>query len=251
MADGFHNVRLFEQVPCIAMLTSSVGEHPDLKKIFQVLQRFGYIRRPGNWLVDSFPALARYKLFDLVSNWRTFGADIHRKDSEVWMYFWRRMQEEVDQGTAPHSFGKAFMTGDWQKKGIDELQAAYVLGTMIEAGAETTSIQLNNLIVGVLSRGREVQERAQEELDRVVGKDRTPTFEDEEQLPYIRAMVKELMRWRSINKFGTNHYAMQDGWYKGYFIPKGSIIMINTWGIHYDPKRFPEPEKVQMNLPRF
>src|SRR3978361_2160406 len=117
MADGFHNVRLFEQVPCIAMLTSSAGEHPDLKKIFQVLQRFGYIRRPGNWLVDSFPALARYKLFDLVSNWRTFGADIHRKDSKVWMYFWRRMQAEVDQGTVPHSFGKAFMTGDWQKKG--------------------------------------------------------------------------------------------------------------------------------------
>ncbi|KAK5212184.1 hypothetical protein LTR41_002426 [Exophiala xenobiotica] len=220
-------------------------EHPDLTKIFQVLQRFGHIRRPGNWLVDSFPALANYRLFDLVSNWRTFGAEIHREDSEVWMFFWRRMQAEIDQGTAPHSFGKAFMTSDWQKKGIDELQAAYVLGTMIEAGAETTSIQLNNLIVGVLSRGKEVQQRAHEELDRVIGKDRTPTFEDEENLPYIRAMVKELMRWRAINKFGTNHYAMQDGWYKGYFIPKGSVVMINTWGIHYNPKRFPEPEKYE------
>ena len=58
-------------------------------------------------------------------------------------------------------------------------------------------------------------------------------------------MVKEVMRWRFVNKFGTNHFATEDGWYKGWFIPKGSILMINIWGIHYDPEKFPEPEKVR------
>src|SRR5947207_2409249 len=100
------------------------------------------------------------------------------------------------------------------------------------------------LITGILSRGREVIENGWEELDRVVGSDRTPTFDDEPNLPYIRAMVKEVMRWRFVNKFGTNHFATEDGWYKSYFIPKGSIVMINVWGIHYDPERYPEPEKV-------
>ena len=85
---------------------------------------------------------------------------------------------------------------------------------------------------------------AHEEFDRVIGSDRAPTFEDEKDLPYIRAMVKEVNRWRFVNKFGTNHYAMEDGWYKGYFIPKGSVVMINIWGLQYDPKRFPNPETV-------
>jgi hypothetical protein len=60
------------------------------------------------------------------------------------------------------------------------------------------------------------------------------------------------MRWRPINKFGQNHFAtqvipsfnsinFQDDWYGDYFIPKGSIVMINWWAIHYDPKRFPNP----------
>jgi cytochrome P450 len=60
---------------------------------------------------------------------------------------------------------------------------------MIEAGSETTSQALNNIIVGLLSNPSVVG-KAHEELDRVVGSDRTPTFEDEHRLPYIRALVK-------------------------------------------------------------
>ena len=62
-------------------------------------------------------------------------------------------------------------------------------GTMIEAGSETTSMQLNNMILAILSN-LDVVRRAHEELDRVVGSDRTPNFNDESNLPYIRAIVK-------------------------------------------------------------
>lgn len=58
------------------------------------------------------------------------------------------MVEEVKSGTAPHSFGKGFVQSDFKARGLDELQAAYVCGTMIEAGSDTTSTQLNNSIVG-------------------------------------------------------------------------------------------------------
>jgi len=60
---------------------------------------------------------------------------------------------------------------------------------MIEAGSETTSQALNNTMVGLLSNPDAVA-KAHEELDRVVGTDRTPTFDDEKDLPYIRAIVK-------------------------------------------------------------
>ena len=41
-----------------------------------------------------------------------------------------------------------------------------------------------------------------------------------------------------------NHYNTEDDWYNGYFIPKGCVVMINWWALHYDPEYYPEPEKV-------
>jgi len=126
---------------------------------------------------------------------------------------------------------------------------------MIEAGSETTSMFLNNAIVGLLSNPV-VIEKCQEELDRVIGSDRTPTMEDVKDLPWTRSVVKvlrlsmrlltlqEVLRWRPANKLGTNHYVTEDDWYEGYFIPKGSIIMLNHWALHYNEEEYPEPEKV-------
>src|SRR5277367_1597234 len=115
-------------------------------------------------------------------------------------------------------------------------------GTMIEAGSETTSQTLNNTIVGLLSNPEAVKQ-CQEELDRVIGDGRTPTFDDEPNLPYIRALGKETLRWRPTNKLGANHYVTQDDWYEGYFIPKDTIIMINQWALGYNEEDHPEPEK--------
>ena len=114
---------------------------------------------------------------------------------------------------------------------------------MIEAGSETTSQTLNNTIVGLLSNPEAIKQ-CQEELDRVIGDDRTPTFDDEPNLPYIRALGKETLRWRPTNKLGANHYVTQDDWYEGYFIPKDTIIMINQWALGYNEENHPEPEKV-------
>ena len=47
-----------------------------------------------------------------------------------------------------------------------------------------------------------VQKKCQAELDRVIGRTRMPTLEDKESLPYIRATVSELFRWRAVAPFG-------------------------------------------------
>jgi len=67
---------------------------------------------------------------------------------------------------------------------------------MIEAGSETTSQALNNCMVGLLSNPDAVK-KAHEELDRVIGNDRTPTFDDEKDLLYIRAIVKVVTQCQS------------------------------------------------------
>jgi cytochrome P450 len=86
----------------------------------------------------------------------------------------------------------------------------------------------------------ETQARAQAELDAVVGRERLPTFADYPCLPYIRAMVKEVLRWKPVGPLGGPHRCTEDDWYEGMFIPKGSICLPNVWYMNRDPKIYGE-----------
>jgi len=75
----------------------------------------------------------------------------------------------------------------------------------------------------------DIQRRAQAEIDRVVGQGRLPTFADRPNLPYFEAVIREAFRCALVTPVGISHYAMEDDEYKGYFIPKGTIMMGNIW----------------------
>ena len=49
----------------------------------------------------------------------------------------------------------------------------------------------------------DIQKKAQDELDSVIGRDRLPTFEDRPRLPFVDAVYKETMRWRPVTPLGT------------------------------------------------
>jgi hypothetical protein len=79
-----------------------------------------------------------------------------------------------------------------------------------------------------MSLNPEVQKKAQEEIDRVI-RSRLPTFADRDNLPYINAMVKELLRWHPVVPSNLTHVSTHDDTCQGYLIPKGSIIIANIW----------------------
>ena len=74
----------------------------------------------------------------------------------------------------------------------------------------------------------EVQNRAQEEIARVVG-DRLPTPEDQANLPYVNAMINEVLRWKPVVPTGLVYAATEDDVYNGYTIPKGASVLTNIW----------------------
>ena len=87
-----------------------------------------------------------------------------------------------------------------------------------------------------------VMKKAQEELDRVVGKDRLPDFPDKENLPYINALLKELLRWNAPLPLNFPSRITLDDEYQGYFIPAGATVIQNIWAVFRDPNIYPEPE---------
>ncbi|GLT70605.1 hypothetical protein SLA2020_426750 [Shorea laevis] len=85
--------------------------------------------------------------------------------------------------------------------------------------------------------------KATEELDRVIGKERWVEEKDIPQLPYIDAIIKETMRKHPVAVFLAPHLALEDCNIAGYDIRKGSIVLINTWGIGRDPSIWDAPEE--------
>ena len=56
----------------------------------------------------------------------------------------------------------------------------------------------------------QVQTRAQAELDVAIGRDRLPTFDDRQRLPYIEALCKELLRWKLVAPMGTEFHDFRE-----------------------------------------
>ncbi|KAJ3539842.1 hypothetical protein NMY22_g4549 [Coprinellus aureogranulatus] len=128
------------------------------------------------------------------------------------------------------------------KKGKDigrEL-AEWTAAVQFIAGADTTTFTLHAAVKALLLNPA-VQKKAQAELDAVCP-GRLPTMEDRPKLEYVDAVLKETSRWHLLGPFGAPHMVDSDDEYKGYFIPKGSIILPNMGAIASDSTIYPEPD---------
>jgi cytochrome P450 len=76
--------------------------------------------------------------------------------------------------------------------------------SLLLAGAGTTGAMMNFLVMGCCTNP-EAMRKVHEELDRVVGRDRLPNADDEANLPYVRAMIKEGLRCRPFSNQGNPH----------------------------------------------
>lgn len=103
------------------------GDCEEIRMVFEVLGRFTKYRRPGSYVVDTFPTLASNPIFNLFSNWKAEGAEIHKVDTAVFMKFLKRMRKDVESGNATHCFGREFLQSNYEEHGLDDLDAAYTL----------------------------------------------------------------------------------------------------------------------------
>ncbi|EGO24806.1 hypothetical protein SERLADRAFT_361704 [Serpula lacrymans var. lacrymans S7.9] len=87
----------------------------------------------------------------------------------------------------------------------------------------------------------DVQERAQMEIDTVIGEGRLPDSNDRPSLPYVEALFRELFRWHTAVPLSVPTVAAHEDVFNGYLIPKGAIITTNQWAMAYDEDRYPDP----------
>lgn len=111
---------------------------------------------------------------------------------------------------------------------------------MTEGGSDTSASIITAFVQAMIAYP-EVQKKAQKQIDEVVGEDRSPTWQDYAALPYVAQCVKEAMRWRPVTPLAFPHALAEDDWVDGMFLPKGTVVIVNAWGMHFDEERFKDP----------
>lgn len=217
-------------------------DHPDAQNAVRSQAILRRTSRPGAFLVDEIPPLALLPKWLQPGRKAALAAAAEVRDMK--MGLWRRLEKQFEAGAAPHCFAKGIIESkeSWYAQGLNEEDLAWVAGGLVEAGFETSAATLNSLVLHLAASER-VQQQAYDELTRVVGLSRPPTFADVPSLPYIRACVKEMLRMNPILAPGIRHYADQDVVYKNHVIPRGTVLVANTAFLHYDPARFEKPSE--------
>ncbi|CDO68067.1 hypothetical protein BN946_scf184347.g4 [Trametes cinnabarina] len=123
---------------------------------------------------------------------------------------------------------------------VTEKHLRATTATVYLGGAETSASALHTFFLAMVLYPR-LQAKAREELERVIGTNRLPTFDDFGSIPYIDALIKELLRWYPIVPLLMPHKLSEDDMYDGYFLEKGSLVMVNVWAILHDEARYPDP----------
>ncbi|KAH7928996.1 cytochrome P450 [Leucogyrophana mollusca] len=202
---------------------------PSIAHIRAHMDRLAYALYPGNFLVEFFPWMDYFPAW--MAKWKRDAQNWFRRDSETFVNLYNDTQERMIKNDNP-SF-VASLEAQKEQHGLSQLEKAWLAASMYGAGAETSFSSLQWFMVAMVLHP-EVQKKAHLELDAVVGRSRIPEFADFDHLPYIRAVVKEVLRWRPPIPLGLPHRLTEDDWYEGYYIPKGTLCLANIWGISRD-----------------
>lgn len=190
---------------------------------------------PGLYIMEAIPWLAK------LPEWLYPLPSIILKSSKHMQRYFAALAKEAAANSTEDNFSKSLLAAQ-REHGITDEDISSLTANMIGGGVDTTTSSTLTLILAMCVFP-EVQRKAQEELDRVVGQDRYPEWADEEHLPYIRAVVNETLRWRTVTILGgIPHAPIRDDEYNGYVIPKDTAITGNLWAIHRNPREFPEPD---------
>ncbi|KAM5465548.1 hypothetical protein MauCBS54593_006323 [Microsporum audouinii] len=210
-----------------------------LHKVYQIMAEFSETTKPDAFITETIPALAYLPAW--MQWWRKEALKYYQNQHDLWMKLWKELEAKSIDGKAPPCFALDLMQNRSLMEEFGEVQAAFLAGTMVEAGSETTSSALCTAIL-YLAANPEAQSQAAIELDRVVGNLRSPSFSDRAQLPFVGACVDEIFRIRPLTRFGTSHYTTADTQYKNTLIPRGTYLVLNQNSLHFDPQYYDKPD---------
>ncbi|KAM7171374.1 cytochrome P450 2H2-like isoform 2-T2 [Macrochelys suwanniensis] len=198
-------------------------------------------RSPWTALYNFFPTLMHYipgphqRIFKNFEELRKFvleRVEMHRESLEP---------------SCPRDFIDAFLIKIKQEQQNNQLE--FTIESLLRrtldlffAGTRTTSTTLKYGLL-LLMKCPEIEEKVHEEIDRVIGRSRSPCMADRSQMPYTDAVVHEIQRFIALAPLGVPRAVTRDTHFRQYIIPKGTTIFPVLQSVLHDSKEFPKPEQ--------
>ncbi|KAF8974973.1 cytochrome P450 [Cyathus striatus] len=216
------------------------GKDPLISLVERGAEEFYVATMPGKWLVDTLPFLA------YIPKWLP-GMGFKRQ-AEI---FRKHHFEQTDrphmfvksailEGTALPSFTSTIMQTQVDKE--TEYATKFAAMAIYGGGSDPVVATIHTFII-LMALHPDVQENAKKEIKSIIGNNRLPTFSDRLNLPYIDALLKEVLRFHTVGRTGIPHRATKDDIYEGYLIPRNSIVIPHMWHITHDPVTYHNPSQ--------
>lgn len=219
---------------------------PFIKVAADASYALGHGGAPAGTPVDFFPVLRfmprwfHDRSLKFANDWRWAIKNLHDEPFNAALSAQTRteslIQTMLDQRQAQ------FNKGETPELGLDDIKGA--AAAVFAAGQDTTWATLMVFIINMILHPG-IQAKAQLALDKVVGRDRLPNFDDRPNpsLRYIEYVMYETLRWCPVSPIGVPHRSIADDVYNGYFIPAGSFVYANARAMTHDPEKYLNPDE--------
>ncbi|KAL4264187.1 cytochrome P450 family protein [Pleurotus pulmonarius] len=190
----------------------------------------------GDYLVDVLPILKHVPSWIPGAGFKAYAEEARPKTMAMLEVPYGEARERIRYGTIEQSIVSSCLArGDAEEDVIRDVASIAYAG-----GSETSHVALKTFFVAMVLYP-DVQKRGQQELDTYAGS-QLPTFDDLPHMPYVHAIMLEVLRWQAVLPLGVAHRLTEDDTYNGYYLPKGATVLANTWALLRDEEYYPDPD---------
>ncbi|KZV89537.1 cytochrome P450 [Exidia glandulosa HHB12029] len=200
---------------------------PRVQAIKQFADRIARAIYPGAYLADTLPWLRHMPSW--AAPWKRNSLAFYEKDSA---FFHSLLRNAGASGVLKPILSVRELERLEVRRWHRNRESYLTQSSRYTEPSQTSAALCWFMLAMILNQG--AQRKAQEELDSIVGQNRVPTFADIEKLPYLTAIIKEVLRWRPPLPLGIPHRTEEGDTYEGFDIPPGTVCIPNVWEINHD-----------------
>ncbi|KAI0637905.1 cytochrome P450 [Trametes polyzona] len=219
---------------------------PIVRTVDKAMADFTASTAPGTYLADIFPFLRRVPSWVPGAWWKRKVAEQRETFDKMADVPFDWVKKQMKAGKALPSFASALLKRNDDPENEELIKMASA--SLYAGGADTTVSSISAFFLA-MSCFPDVQRKAQAEIDEMIGNDRLPTLDDRDRLPYLNALVLEVLRWIPVAPISFPHQLIEDDFHQGYFLPKGTLVVANVWRFLHDPNTYADP--MRFNPDRF
>ncbi|KAF8908373.1 cytochrome P450 [Mucidula mucida] len=193
------------------------------------------------YLVDFVPLLRFLPEWLPFVKFKRIAREYKSLNVEGMTYNWAK--KLIASGNYMDSFVSHFLQreGQLRSPGEEEEDAIKWCSAALYLGGADTTVSVMTSFFYLMAVYPDVQKRAQAEIENTLGAGHLPTLDDRDAMPFVRALIKEVIRWGPVAPLGLRHRAKEDDVYSGFHIPKDATVIANIWGITHDPELYADP----------